>query len=90
MNTEYHEDTIYSEVDHARSMLRELADCDALWWKLTPTVAEEARGEAAHFRHLLTGDPPDANERNIWLRNLFTAGMTADLILAWARQEQER
>jgi hypothetical protein len=43
MNTEYHEDTIYNEVDHARSMLRELADCDALWRKLTPTVAEEAR-----------------------------------------------
>jgi hypothetical protein len=89
MNTEYHEDTIYSEVDDARSMLRELADCDALWRKLTPTIAREARDQAAFYRRVLTSnDPSDANERNIWLRDLFIAGMTGDPMMAWAKADQ--
>jgi hypothetical protein len=81
-------------IETARDHLRELADCDALWRKLTQTIVEEAVSEAAHFRRVMTGDPEYAfllennQEQNIWLRQLLTAGLTADLLIAWARREQ--
>jgi hypothetical protein len=78
------------DIEIARDDLRELADCDALWKKLTPAIAEEATSEAAHFRHILTG--PDQShavlEQDIWLRQLVTAAMTADLMLARVKAEQ--
>jgi hypothetical protein len=83
-----------NDIEIARNYLRELADCDALWKKLTPAVAEAAGSEAAHFRRVMTGDPEYAfllennQEQNIWLRQFLTAGLTADLLIAWAAREQ--
>jgi hypothetical protein len=65
---------VQADIEIARNYLRELADCDALWKKLTPAVAEAAESEAAHFR--------------LMLRWLLAIGLTADLLTAWAAPEQ--